>query len=169
MKKLLTSVLLIVAAVSAISLSSCKKKPKDADIKAAVETALKADPMAANTSVSVTNGVATISGECKDDMCKAHCGDLVKGIKGVKEVVNNCTVAPPVVAPLTTDSAVDALSKSVNDALKDYPGVTGAVNNQVLTLSGEIAKDKLQKLMMSLNSLKSMGLKSIDSKSLVKK
>jgi hyperosmotically inducible protein len=169
MKKLLSSFLLVALAFTAIGFTSCKKKVKDADIKTAIETALKADPMAANTMVSVEKGVATITGECKDEMCKAHCADMVKAIKGVTSVVNNCTVAPPVVAPLTTDTAVDALSKSVADALKDYPGVIGAVKDQVLTLTGEISKDKLQKLMMGLNALKSMGLKSIDSKGLVKK
>ncbi len=101
----------------AISFNACKKKVKDAGIKAAIETALKADPMAANTMVSLEKGVATISGEFKDDMCKAHCAELITKIKGVKSVVNNCTVAPPVVI-----SADDPLTTAVTDALTAFPG-----------------------------------------------
>ena len=76
---------------------------KDSDIKAAIETALKADPMSATTMVSVDKGVATISGECKDDMCKAHCEALAKAVKGVKSIVNNCTVAPVMEKPCFHD------------------------------------------------------------------
>lgn len=171
MKLQLSRMLLLISAIALLGTAfvGCKKKAKDADIKAAIETALKGDPMAANTMVDVKDGVATLTGECKDEMCKSHCGDLVKGIKGVKEVVNNCTVAPPPVVPVITDVAADALSKAVADALKDAPGVAGTVKDQILTLTGEISKDKVQKLMMALNALKSMGLKSIDSKNLIRK
>jgi hyperosmotically inducible periplasmic protein len=171
MKRLSIPLFMIAFAAMAISFASCKSSPKDADIKAAVETALKADPMAAGLMVDVKDGVATLSGQCKDNDCKTHCAELVKGIKGVKSVVDNCTIEPPPppVVPVVTDAAADALTKAVTDALKDFPGVVGTVKDQVLTLTGEIAKDKVQKLMISLNALKAMGLKSIDSKSLVKK
>ena len=89
MKKISISIAMMAFFTLAIAFTSCKSKVSDADVKTAVETALKADPMAVNTMVSVEKGVATISGECKDDACKTHCADLVKGIKGVKEVVNN--------------------------------------------------------------------------------
>lgn len=169
MKKLSISLFAIAFAAVAIGLTSCKGKLKDSDIQTAVETALKADPMATGLMVDVKEGVATLSGQCMDEACKTHCTDLVKGIKGVKSVVDNCTIAPPPVVPVVKDAAADALVKAVTDALKDFPGVTGTVNNQILTLTGEISKDKVQKLMMGLNALKAMGLKSIDSKSLIKK
>jgi osmotically-inducible protein OsmY len=164
MKKLLTTVLMTVLTVTVISFSSCKGKPKDADIKAAIETALKADPMAANTMVSVDKGIATITGVCKDDACKTHCADLVKGIKGVKEVVNNCSVAPP--PPPVEIAADDPLTKSVADAVKDYQGVVATVKDGMITLTGEVSKDKLQKLMMALQALKP---KKVDASALVKK
>jgi osmotically-inducible protein OsmY len=163
MKKLST-ILLLLSFTVAVGLTACKKKAKDADIKAAIETALKADPMAMNTTVSVEKGVATISGECKDDMCKAHCAELVKGIKGVKEVVNNCTVAPP--PPPVEIAADDPLTKAVTDAIKDFPGVMATVKDGIITLTGEISKDKLQKLMMGLQALKP---KKVVSTELVKK
>lgn len=51
-------------------------------------------------------------------------------------------------------SSDDALTTSVKDATKDYPGVNVAVNNGELTLTGNITRDKLPKLMMALNDLK---------------
>jgi osmotically-inducible protein OsmY len=152
MKKLSSSILLLGVFALAISFNACKKKVKDADIKAAIETALKADPMAANTIVSVEKGVATISGECKDDMCKAHCAELVTKIKGVKSVVNNCTVAPAFVPPVI--AADDPLTTAVNDALTAFPGVSATVKDGIITLTGQIAKADRQKLMMVLQALK---------------
>lgn len=135
-----------------ISITSCKSKPKDADIKTAIETALKADPMAANTIVSVDKGVATITGECMDDACKTHCGELVKGIKGVKEVINNCSVKPAIV-----NSSDEVLSQGLMDALKDNPGVTGTVEMGKIVLTGSIAKDKWMELKSVLDKLTPKG------------
>jgi osmotically-inducible protein OsmY len=160
--------MMLTAVLALISTSSCKKKVSDTDLKAAIEKALAADPMAAMTKVSVEKGIATITGECKDDACKASCEKIVSAIKGVKSVVNNCAVAPPPVSVVPVAN-VDALTKAVTDALKDFPGVAATVKDQIATLTGEIAKDKMQKMMMGLNALKSVGLKSIDSKGLVKK
>lgn len=158
MKKHLAPLFVIAVAALAISFTSCKSKPKDADIKAAIETALKADPMSAGTTVSVEKGVATISGECKDDMCKSHCAELVKGIKGVKEVVNNCTVAPaaPVVTPPSADA--EMLNKGLTDALKDHPGVKFSVTDSgKVVLTGEIAKAKWMMVKQMLDKLKPAG------------
>ena len=67
--------------------------PKDSDIKAAVEEKLKTNPeMTGAMTVSVTDGVATINGECNDNACRAKCEELAKSAKGVKSVVNNCVV-----------------------------------------------------------------------------
>lgn len=150
-------------AVAALTLSftACKSKPKDADIKVAIEKALAADPMAVGTTVSVEKGVATLSGECKDDMCKAACEKAVAAVKGVKSVVNNCTVAPKV--EVTAD---DPLTTAVNDAIKSFSGVTASVKDGIVTLGGAIAKADLQKLMMALNALKP---KKIDAAGLTKK
>ena len=164
MKKLLTSFLVVAVAASAISLTSCKKKAKDADIKAAIETVLKADPMATGTMVDVKDGIATISGECKDDMCKAACEKMVTAVKGVKSVVNNCTVAPPP-APVVI-AADDPLTKAVTDALTAFPGVSATVKDGIISLAGEIKRADLQKLMMILQGLKP---KKVDPSALVKK
>ena len=65
----IVNVLMSVAIVSTMSFISCK--PKDADVKAAIETKLSAKPDMANAMVTVNDGVATLAGECKDAECKA--------------------------------------------------------------------------------------------------
>lgn len=166
MKKTIQVCFVLLASVLVLGTTSCKKKLKDADIQASIETVLKADADMAGTMVSVQDGVATITGEAKDDAIKAKIEEAVKKIEGVKSVVNNCTVTPP--APVVPEVS-DALGQAITDALKDYPTVKSELNDGVLTLTGEIAKDKLQKLMMGLNALKTMGLKKIESAGLVKK
>jgi osmotically-inducible protein OsmY len=159
--------LFLIATVSLLSLTSCKGKQKDEDIQKSAVAALAADPNLSGLNVTVDKGVATITGEVKDESAKTAAGAAVSGVKGVKSVNNNTTVfvAPSVVPP----TADETLQKSVNDAIKDYPGVRATVMNQEVVLTGEVARADLQKLMMALNSLKSAGLKSIDSKALVKK
>lgn len=167
MKKILVG---LVMAGFALTFHSCKSAPKDADIKADAEKALAADPSCSGISVNVDKGVATMTGEVKDESTRTMAQSAVAGVKGVKSVQNNTTVAaPPPTMPPAMDMQGDAITKAVNDAIKDYPGVKASVSNQVVTLTGDIKKSELQKLMMSLEGLKSMGVKSIDSKGLVKK
>ena len=126
--------------------------PKDSDIKTSVEEKLKSNPdMTGPMTVSVNDGVATISGECKDENCKAKCEELAKSVKGVKSVVNNCAVVAAMPVQVSAD---DALTTGVMDATKDHPTVKASVNNGVITLTGEIKRDQLAKLMMTLNTLK---------------
>ena len=149
----LTKLLMTIAIVTTVSFVSCK--PKDADVQAAIETKLKAKPDMGTVSVDFKDGVATLSGVCKDDVCKADCEKIAADEKGVKSVMNNLTIASvaPAAAPVTI-TADDPLAKSVVDATKDYPTVNAAVNNGVITLTGEIKKASLPKLMMALNGLK---------------
>jgi hypothetical protein len=144
-----------------ISFNSCKgksKEPSDADIKAAIETQLKADPMAATTMVSFEKGVATITGECKDDSCKAHCAEIVKGVKGVKEVVNNCTFAEirDPTEDLNPDDAY--LFRHLAMATMDFPDLKWDINNDgKIVLTGKITKAKWVILKQTLDELKSNG------------
>ena len=167
MKKTLQLSLVLIASLLVLGTTSCKKKLKDADIQTAIETVLKADADMAGTMVMVKDGVATLSGVCKDEACKSKCEEAVKKIEGVKSIVNNCTVAPPPAAVVPPVS--DALSQAIADAVKDFPGVKTELKEGVLTLTGEIQRTSLQKLMMGLNALKTMGLKKIESAGLVKK
>lgn len=139
--------------VAGLSFTGCA--PKDADVKTSIEKTLKDNPSTAGVMVMVTDGVATLSGEVADAAAQASLEASVKGIKGVKSVTNNTTVTPPPspVAPVEIATA-DVLTQSVKDAVKDFAGVTANVADGVVTLTGEIKKDQLPKLMMALNSLK---------------
>lgn len=155
MKKLLTSVSLLAFLTIAISFSACKGKLKDADIKTAVEAALKADPMTDGSMVEVKDGIATLTGECKDEMCKNLCAEIVGKVKGVKSVVNNCTVAAPVAPVINPDDEV--LTKALTDALKDHPGLSFSLKEGKIALMGEITKAKWAMLKQTLDKLKSKG------------
>lgn len=154
MKNLMNKTLAVAVAmaITGAAFTGCKSKPKDADLKVAVETALTAKPSATGATVAVDKGIATLSGVVADEATKEELGKTASGIKGITSVVNNLTVAAPV-APVTV-SADEALIKATNDAVKDFPGVTAAVADGVITLKGEIKKDNLRKLIMTLSTLK---------------
>jgi osmotically-inducible protein OsmY len=139
--------------IAGLSFTGCK--PKDADIKASIEKSLKEDPSTAGVMVTVDKGVATLSGEVPDEATRTAVETKVKGMKGVKSVENNTTPPPPAqsTAPVVI-AADDPLMGAVRDATKDYPTVNATVADGVITLTGEINKSSLPKLMMALNSLK---------------
>ena len=58
----------------------------------------------------------------------------------------------PAPAPVEV-SPDDQLIKGVNDAIKDYPGVSASVSNGEVTLTGSTERAKLPALMQSLHSL----------------
>ena len=128
--------------------------PKDADIQKEIASKMVDMP---GMQVDVKDGVATISGNCKDDACKASCESIAKGVKGVKSVVNNCVVVPPpaetMAAPVEINS--DAiLNTSVATALTAYKGVTASVKDGVVTLTGDIKRDQLPALIQTIQELK---------------
>jgi len=127
--------------------------PKDSDIQSKIQEKLKSMP---EISVTVKDGVATLSGECKDEAAKDEAAESIKDVKGVKSVVNDCTVTPPPPPPPApvVINADSTLIKSVADATKDFPGVKADVKDGIVTLTGDIKRDNLKTLMMSLNTLK---------------
>jgi hyperosmotically inducible protein len=136
----------------AVSLVACG--PKDADIQK--EIAEKTVDLQ-GVEVTVKDGVATISGTCKDDTFKQNAETIVKGVKGVKSVVNNCEIpAPePVATPAPVEINADAvLNTSVNAVIKTYNGVTATVKDGVITLTGNIKKEQLPNLIKSVQELK---------------
>jgi osmotically-inducible protein OsmY len=139
--------------VPVLMLSSCGVK--DSTIQENVVAALKANPDLAGITADVSKGVVTLSGQCKDEMSKTAAETAITKLEGVKQVVNNCTVAPPPPPPApVVISADDQLTKAVTDAIKDFSGVKATVNDGVISLTGEIKRPDLKKLMESLNSLK---------------
>ena len=136
--------------IMAVGLISCKGKVTDADIQTEVNKKLDDDAGSALTA-SVSNGVVTLNGTCKDEACKASCEKEAKEVKGVTSVVNNITVPAPQ-APVEI-SADPALQESVNTVLRSYNTVKANVKDGVVTLTGEIQRPNLQPLMQALQAL----------------
>jgi hyperosmotically inducible periplasmic protein len=127
---------------------------KDSTISEAITEKAQTTPELASIRAAVNDGVVTLTGECKDDAAKQAVENAVKDIKGVKSVVNNCTITPPPAPAPVVISPDEELNKSVTDAIKDYPSVKASVQDGVITLTGDLKRSSLQKLMMSLNTLK---------------
>ncbi|WP_348796978.1 BON domain-containing protein [Flavobacterium adhaerens] len=126
--------------------------PKDADIQKEILAKMGDMP---EMQVSVKDGIATISGICKDEACKASCENIAKEVKGVKSVVNNCKIAAPepIIAPIEINT--DAiLTTAVSKVVETYSGVTATVLDGVITLKGEIKRDQLPTLIQSMQELK---------------
>ena len=141
----------VYALILAASLVSCKGKVSDADIQTEVNKKLN-DEAGSGLTASVSNGVVTLTGTCKDDACKASCAKEAQEVKGVTSVVNNISIPPP---PAPVEISVDpVLQEGVNNVLKSYSKVKADVKDGVVTLTGEIERAKLQDLMQAVNALK---------------
>ena len=153
----LAQIAMATALVTTIAFTSCK--PKDSEIKANVEAALKADTKMANTMVDVNDGKVTLSGECTDAECKAKCESTAAGVKGVKPpVINNLTVAAPMVtepAPASTTTVLDAATKQkVKDGLKDINGVSVDFTADKAVIKGTVTAANRMKIMQMLAAAK---------------
>jgi len=93
----------------------------------------------------------TLTGEVKDDATSLAVAGLATAVKNVKSVTNSLTVTPPAPVLSPIDAALEAALK---DALKDNATVIAAVKDGVITLTGEIQKKDLPKLLQKISALK---------------
>ena len=149
MKKTSFLSMLALTLLIAVGVTSCK--PKDADIQKAVQTAIAANPDAAGVAAVVEKGVVTLTGEVKDEAASVALNALAAGQKGVKSVVNSLTVVPP--APVISASD-QVLIDGLITALKDNPTVTTAVKDGIITMTGEVKKADLPKILQKISALK---------------
>ncbi|HRG04127.1 MAG: BON domain-containing protein [Paludibacteraceae bacterium] len=149
MKKTSFLSMLALTLLIAVGVTSCK--PKDADILKAVQTAIATSPDAAGVTAAVDKGVVTLTGEVKDEATSIALNALAAGVKNVKSVVNNLTVVPP--APIISASD-QAIIDGLVAALKDNPTVTSAVKDGIITLTGEVKKADLPKILQKISTLK---------------
>jgi len=156
----LRKVSLSFAVMASLSFMLVSCGPKDEDIKKNIEAKLTNLP---GVTVEVKDGVATLSGEFIDAATKTAVENDIKTVKGVKSVVDNATVTPPP-APVVI-SEDDQLKTMVASALKEYSGLNAEVKDGIVTLTGEVKKADLIKVMQTLNSLKP---KKIDNKATIK-
>ncbi|PYT00545.1 MAG: hypothetical protein DMF63_08245 [Acidobacteria bacterium] len=142
--KILTVICLAVVAF----ITACGKN--DADVQKAVAAKLAADNVSGVT-VSVKDGVATLTGEVADITVKSKAEASAKSVEGVKSVVNNTTPKPvPTPAPAPPDPM---LKGKVEENLKKA-GCTGAtveIANGVVTLSGTVPEAKFAECIKVVN------------------
>lgn len=142
----------VILSVGLMFMISCKSKPKDADIQAAVITALQSSP---GITADVKDGVVTLSGSVASQADKDAAEAAVKLNQGVKSVVNNVTVTPPPPPPAAPEvTADDSLKTAVAGIVKDFPGIQADVKDGVITITGEQKADRWKKLKMALDALK---------------
>jgi hyperosmotically inducible periplasmic protein len=147
----------IVIAVACLILAalfvSCNKGPDDATITTGVKAKISADSPALANAVHVTTaeGVVTLTGAVDSDAIKAKVEQDAKSVTGVKSVVNNLTVKPPI-----TFSADASIKNTIMASLaaKKITGVTVDVVNGEVTLKGTIARAQLQDAMKAANDAK---------------
>lgn len=149
---------LMAAATLSLALIFSACGPKDAEIKAAVDTAISG---VSGITVAVDKGVATVKGEYASEEVRASTNALIKGVKGVKAVADSATVTPSVVI-----SPDEALRTSVTAALAAYPTLSTTIQDGVVTLTGEVKRADLPKVMQALSAL---NPKKIENKATVKK
>ncbi|MEZ5429117.1 MAG: BON domain-containing protein [Pyrinomonadaceae bacterium] len=118
-------------------ISACGKS--DADLQKAAETAVKAK--APNATVTVKDGVATLTGEVENEAAKTAAEAAAK-VDGVKSVTNNLTVKP---APTPAPVPDMATKTAVEDALKKkgMTEITVEATAAEVILRGTVPKDKM--------------------------
>ncbi|HLA58475.1 MAG TPA: hypothetical protein VK622_06930 [Puia sp.] len=90
--------------------------------------------------------LALIIGSCKGKSSQTTTTDTAT----VAPADNTTTKIPDTTVVISAD---DSLKRMIPDATKDFPGVTASVDQGVITLTGNISRDRLPKLMMALNAL----------------
>lgn len=141
-------------------LGACGKS--DADLTAASEKAVK--DKAPNATVVVKDGVATVTGEAKDEAEKTAAGEAAK-VDGVTEVKNEMTVK----ATPTPAVADEAKKKAVEDAL-DKAGIKDVnvtATTQEVTLRGTV--DTPQKMGEAVKVAQETGKVKVNNQITVKK
>lgn len=137
------------AAIAGCLLLMTSCKPNDAQTTKAATAAVTA--IAPNVSVTVQNGVATLSGTVADEATQAAVDSTVKSVKGVTSVTDNITVPLPP-APVTVNPD-DVLQHSVDSSLqaKNISGITVSAANGVVTLTGTVTRSNLKTVMQIAN------------------
>jgi len=143
----------------ALFASACGKS--DADLTKAATDKLAADKVTGVT-VKVEKGVATLTGEVADAAVKSKAEASVKTVEGITSVVaTGLTIKPaPTPPPASPDKMIEG---TVNEAIKKL-GLTGAnitvaVANGEVTLTGDVAKADLAKVMQAAMEAKGNATK----------
>jgi osmotically-inducible protein OsmY len=69
--------------------TACSRQPKDEDIQGKITKQLQENADYKNINDSEKDGVVTLSGKCQGQGCDSLIENQVKGIAGVKSIINN--------------------------------------------------------------------------------
>lgn len=149
-RKILVGLACLLLAALAVA---CSKGPDDATITSGVKTKIAADSPALANAVTVTTveGAVTLTGAVDSDAIKAKVEQDAKSVEGVKSVVNNLTVKPPITF---SEDATIKNAVMANLAKNQITGITVEVTNGEVTLKGTIERAKLQNAMTAANDAK---------------
>ena len=120
--------------IAALFFTGCK--PKDAELKSNVATAVENDQV----EVDVKDGVVTLSGEVKSPTAKAKAEAEARKVEGVNKVNNDITITAPPPPPSPKDVADEKLYNEVQAVIAPFPDVKASVSNGVVTLTGKITR-----------------------------
>ena len=138
----------VLSCALALSSISCKSKVSDADLKTKVESVVSGT---SGVAVDVKEGVVTLSGTVSTEAERVALEASAKAAdaKGVKSVVNNIVVAPPIEI-----NANDAdLAAKIVDAIKDFPTIKATAKDGIITVTGSLEQARIQVLKQSLDAL----------------
>lgn len=123
----------------ALLLGACGKS--DSDLQKAAQDKLAADKVT-GVSVTVKDGVATLTGEVADVTVKNKAVTSVKSVDGIKSVTDSTTLKPlPTPVPAPADPMLKGkLDESLRKA--GCTGVTVSVANGTVTATGTVADAK---------------------------
>jgi osmotically-inducible protein OsmY len=142
-----------IALFAVVAFNSCK--PSDEQLQKQVVAGITA--VAPTLSSDVKNGVVTLTGVVNSPDLKDAAEKAASAVKGVSNVVNNIDVqVPPPPQPVVTpDSALQQAISSAVTAGGDALGkVVVAVQDSVVTLTGEVKRADLRKVMQIVNEAK---------------
>jgi len=154
--------------VASLCLFVAACKPSDEQLTTAVNEVLKSNPSLSVVSAAVKEGMVTLTGEVDDDALKSTAESLVSAVKGIKGVNNSLTVKPKGPTPEElAKTADDALMAKVNENFGTYKveGVTAAIKDSVITLTGTIKRANLQNIMKAAME---SGAKKVDNQLTIK-
>ncbi len=133
--------IIVLSLAAVVFLGACGKS--DADLQTSAQTAVRS--AAPTATVTVKDGVATLTGEVDNAAAKAAAETAAK-VDGVKSVTNNLTVkpaaAPAPIADVATKTAVEEALKKKN--LND---VTVEATTTEVTIRGTVPKGKMAETM----------------------
>jgi len=145
---------LILIFSSTLLFSACKVR--DSKIEADVNAKMQSLPGAEGVYTSVKDGVVTLSGDVDDETEKLSVETAIRDIKGVKSVVNNISITPPMPDPMApvTMSGDELLNQGITDVLKDFPSLKATVQDGVITVTGTATADDWKRVKMALDALR---------------